>query len=200
MQQWLLLIYSLPSQPSRRRAYVWRELKKLGALYLRDGVALLPMRPPLRDQLDALRARIGAEEGTAHLLVAPEFAGTAGDDLVARFDAERAAEYGELYHAGVRFLRDVLDEVDRDEFGFPDVGNLESELGRLNRWLSQVRERDYFGSPDARRAEEIVAKCETAFERFVGEASEREEYAGARDDAFGRLAGSAAPPSDDCPL
>src|SRR5438309_7457883 len=49
--EWLLLIYTLPSQPSRKRAYVWRELKKVGAVYLRDGVAILPRRPDLEERL-----------------------------------------------------------------------------------------------------------------------------------------------------
>ncbi|HZU12699.1 MAG TPA: Chromate resistance protein ChrB [Chloroflexota bacterium] len=200
MHDWLLLIYSLPSQPSRRRAYVWRELKKLGALYLRDGVALLPRRPDLLAHLDALTERIDREEGNSYLVVDPPFAGSHGDDFVKRFNDERAAEYGEIYHSGVRFLRDVLEDVDRDDFGFPDVDNLESELGRLVRWLDQVKGRDYFSSPMAQKAEEILAKCETAFERFVSEASEREEGPAAREDVFDRLAGSAGSPPDDYPL
>ena len=46
--QWLVLIYTLPPEPTRKRAFVWRELKKIGAVYLRDGVCLLPeFRLPL---------------------------------------------------------------------------------------------------------------------------------------------------------
>jgi hypothetical protein len=40
-----LLIYSVPAEPSRKRAYVWREVKKLGAIYLRDGVCIQPEQP-----------------------------------------------------------------------------------------------------------------------------------------------------------
>jgi hypothetical protein len=199
---WLLLIYTVPSQPSRRRAYVWRELKKLGGLYLRDGVAMLPRRPDLEQRLAIVAQRIEEEEGTVDLISSPEgFPPSRESVLLARFNEERAEEYRELYHACVRFLRDVLHEVDRDEFGFPDVDKLESELGRLKRWYAQVRERDYFDEPGGRRVEEILEKCDRAFDRFVDTASEREtETSSAPEDVFERLGGPSADVPEDLPL
>lgn len=190
--EWLLLIYTLPSQPSRKRAYVWRELKKLGAFYLRDGVAVLPRRPDLEERLAGIAERIVEYEGTVDLIVAPHFDEGRQTEIVTRFNSERASEYRELYHACVRFLRDVLHEVDTDEFGFPDVDNLESELGRLGRWYGQVLERDYFHDPSGERVADILRKCETAFEHFVQEASGREAGASKHpDDVFERLGGPA---------
>lgn len=203
MHDWMLLIYSLPSQPSRKRAYVWRELKKLGAVYLRDGVALLPRREDLEGHLREVAERIMQEEGSADLLLGPHFLAEREEELMGRFNEERAAEYREIYHAGVRFLRDVLEDVDADEFGFPDVDKLESEFARLSRWQTQVRERDYFGEQTAERVDEILAKCERAFDKFVSEASERETVSARRqprDDVFDRLAGAAGDDRNDLPL
>jgi hypothetical protein len=191
--RWLLLIYTLPSQPSRKRAYVWRELKKVGAVYLRDGVALLPSRPHLVERLCGIAERIREYEGTVDVITAPGFVRRRDEELIARFNEERSSEYREIYHACVRFLRDVLEEVDADQFGFPDVDNLESELGRLGRWYAQVRERDYFDDPSGTRVAEILEKCETAFERFAQEASDRADSTDTRtrDDVFERLGGAA---------
>lgn len=202
MNGWLLLIYTLPSQPSRKRAYVWRELKKLGAVYLRDGVAVLPAREDLKERLTEVRDRIDEYEGTVDLIDAPAFPPERQKELVAHFNEERAAEYRELYHASVRFLRDVLHDVDAEEFGFPDVDNLESELGRLARWHEQVKERDYFGGAEEARVADILSKCERAFDRFVHEASERqaEQVTSPSDDAFERLAGSSDTPSEEYPV
>ena len=36
-QGWLLLIYRVPSEPTRLRAAVWRRIKSLGAIYLQHG-------------------------------------------------------------------------------------------------------------------------------------------------------------------
>jgi hypothetical protein len=202
MDSWLLLIYTLPSQPSRKRAYVWRELKKLGAVYLRDGVAVLPARPDLQRRLGDVGQRIDEYEGTVDLIHVPSFTPEREAQLVARFNEERASEYRELYHACVRFLRDVLHDVDAKEFGFPDVEDLESELGRLMRWHEQVRERDYFGGAEGERVTEILGKCERAFDHFVHEASERqaEGEPSRQDDVFERLAGPAETPGGDYPI
>ena len=40
--RWLLLIYRVPSEPSRLRATVWRRIKSLGAIYLQSSAAALP--------------------------------------------------------------------------------------------------------------------------------------------------------------
>jgi DNA-binding transcriptional regulator PaaX len=44
-QRWFVLVYKLPSEPSRYRASVWRKLKAAGAVYLQNGVAALPNDP-----------------------------------------------------------------------------------------------------------------------------------------------------------
>jgi hypothetical protein len=191
---WLLLIYTLPSQPSRKRAYVWRELKRLGSLYLRDGVALLPRQGDLEERLGEILMRIEEYEGEADLIVSPSFSPSRSSVIVERFSEEREAEYREVYHACVRFLRDVLQDVDADEFGFPDVDKLESELARLKRWQAQVAARDYFTASGSVKVEEVLEKCERAFERFVQDASERQAVGGKAepDDVFERLGGSSS--------
>ena len=40
---WLLLIYRVPSEPSRLRSAVWRRIKSLGAIYLQNSAAALPV-------------------------------------------------------------------------------------------------------------------------------------------------------------
>lgn len=205
-QDWMLLIYALPSQPSRKRASVWRELKKLGAVYLRDGVVVLPRRQDLEERLRAMVTRVEEYDGTADLVLSPNFVAGSATNLVQRFQEERSGEYAELHRAGLRFLRDVLSEVDLEDFGFPDVDNLESELTRLCRWRDQIAERDYFHAPGAERVEETLAKCRRAFENFAATASERagtHDGKSIREDVFQRLADDRAtsdPVPDDYPL
>ena len=39
---WLLLTYKVPAEPSARRIAIWRKLKGMGAIYLQNGVCVLP--------------------------------------------------------------------------------------------------------------------------------------------------------------
>src|SRR6266853_2064791 len=41
-QPWLLLTYKVPPEPAAKRIALWRRLKGMGAVYLQNGVCLLP--------------------------------------------------------------------------------------------------------------------------------------------------------------
>ena len=56
---WLLLIYRVPSEPTRLRAAVWRRLKSLGAIYLQNSAAALPARTPRNRTLKTYSASTG---------------------------------------------------------------------------------------------------------------------------------------------
>jgi hypothetical protein len=45
---WLLLVYKVPSEPSARRVYFWRKLKRLDALLLHDALyrSFRKLKPP----------------------------------------------------------------------------------------------------------------------------------------------------------
>lgn len=68
MNLWLLLITTLPTENATARMRAWRALKASGAAVLRDGVYLLPDRPPCVETLTAVASDVLASGGTAYLL------------------------------------------------------------------------------------------------------------------------------------
>src|SRR3984885_900191 len=102
---WLLLVYRIPSEPTRLRAGVWRKIKGLGAIYVQNSVAALPASPAAERALRALRAEIGELGGTAFLLDAGVLAG--GLQLVELFNAARNDEYEEIVDRCDDFLAQV---------------------------------------------------------------------------------------------
>ncbi len=65
--EWVVLIYKIPTQPSRLRLQVWRTLQRMGALYLQDGVCLLPARPDLVENMQYVATTVAEMGGTSHL-------------------------------------------------------------------------------------------------------------------------------------
>src|SRR3981081_3207786 len=65
---WLLLIYRVPPEPTRLRSTVWRRIKSLGAIYLQNSVAALPVSTANERALRKLRREITDMSGTATLL------------------------------------------------------------------------------------------------------------------------------------
>ena len=64
LHSWLLFLYKVPHEPSSHRVYVWRKLKRLGAVLLHDSAWVLPMTPHSQEQFRLLAteiARIGGD-------------------------------------------------------------------------------------------------------------------------------------------
>lgn len=64
---WLLLAYKVPRKPTAGRVYIWRKLKKLGALALQDAVWVLPSTPQTLEHFRWLSAEIVELNGEASL-------------------------------------------------------------------------------------------------------------------------------------
>lgn len=65
---WLALVVSLPSARATARMRIWRAVKALGCVALRDGVYLLPTQAEQASQLQALVDDALEEGGQAWLL------------------------------------------------------------------------------------------------------------------------------------
>src|SRR5215212_3334419 len=93
---WLLLIYSVPSEPSRKRASVWREVKKAGALYLRDGVCILPQRPDTLAAFRRIAAMVEDFQGQVTLVDRAYLSAERGAAVITALRTAREDEYREV--------------------------------------------------------------------------------------------------------
>ncbi|WP_077037078.1 chromate resistance protein ChrB domain-containing protein [Pelomonas sp. KK5] len=91
---WLLLILSLPTASTAARMRVWRGLKALGCMALRDGAYLLPASAPHEEALKAV-AEDCQREGGATWLMAVQ-ARDAGEEAAYRQLFDRTDDYAEL--------------------------------------------------------------------------------------------------------
>lgn len=66
--KWLALGYSVPAAPSRKRVYVWRKLREIGAEAFKPGVAVLPNSGESLGRFRTLRDKVRELGGEAWLL------------------------------------------------------------------------------------------------------------------------------------
>jgi hypothetical protein len=165
MQQWLLLVYKLPAEPTRHRASVWRALKAAGAIYLQNGVAALPAGSASERVLRGLVQDVLAKEGTAYLVQGAVL----GDEarLLAAFAEARDAEYGEVLSR----CRDFHAELDKEraagKLTFAELEENEEDLAKLAAWLDKIVKRDPFGAPLRGEAERALAACRDDLDAFA---------------------------------
>ncbi len=167
MASWLLLIYIVPSEPSRLRASVWRDLKKAGATYLRDGVGVLPQGEATLETFRAIAAKVAEFSGQATLVEGACLDPAREEAIVAEARAARTAEYEEIGREAEGFLEHVAREREHREFTFAEVEELEADLTKLKRWAEQVRARDYFGSGAASGVDDLLERGEAALGSFL---------------------------------
>ena len=136
--RWVLLVYRLPREPSRHRVAVWRKLRDLGALYLKDGVAALPEDAVTREQLEWLQLRVREAGGEATLWEARPGTVAEEAELVGEFRASREEAYRGIIAGAERVRR-------KAQMGGGET--MLEQLGKLEREFRAERRRDYFRSP-----------------------------------------------------
>src|SRR5690349_18891025 len=95
-QSWLLLTYKVPPEPAKKRIALWRKLKGLGAVYLQNGVCLLPKTDDHLRRLKIVENEIAEMGGSAVLLEAVGLDRAQEEKVLAKFDEERNEAYQEL--------------------------------------------------------------------------------------------------------
>ena len=164
-EDWLLLIYRVPPEPTRLRATVWRRIKSLGAIYLQNSAAALPAGPAAERSLRKLRREIIEMSGTAVLMSCRPLAG--GQDVRAAFQAARDDEYEEIVDRCDDFQTLVQKEYTASHFTYAELEENEVDLVKLRNWFARIRERDVFGAAGRAQAEEALAGCEKTLEDYA---------------------------------
>lgn len=96
MTNWLLLHYKLPSKPSALRVYIWRKLKRLGAILLHDAVWILPDQLRTAEQVQWLTAEIQEMGGEAYSWKANTILGQTDESITQQFNEQVDKVYSEL--------------------------------------------------------------------------------------------------------
>ncbi|WP_461036909.1 Chromate resistance protein ChrB [Streptomyces mayteni] len=164
--QWVVLIVRLPAQPSRHRVAVWRELRRVGALSLGQGVWAAPEVAVFADGIERAVAMAERSGGEAVTLRAGGRGPTDAERLRAMFTAARAEDWAEFVADCGKYLAELAKETRQAKFTLAELEEEEQSLERLRRWHRDLRLKDVFGSAGAVEAEERLAECARRFEEY----------------------------------
>lgn len=167
MQAWLVLVYKLPSEPSRYRTGIWRKLKAAGAIYLQNGVVALPAGKGSERVMHSLAHEIREVGGTAYLFGSHLLGDEAG--VVSEFNAARDDEYREVLGRCRDFHAELDKERQQGKFTYAELEENEEDLEKLSAWLGKIVARDHFGAELGAEAEAAVAACREDLDAFARE-------------------------------
>lgn len=174
----MVLVYRVPTEPASKRVGTWRDLKRMGALYLQQCVCILPDRAAVRAELDQITAKIDAMGGDYTLFDVPLLRSADEMKIVQAFRDLRDKEYAEIIEeCETKFAKEIEFEHFRQNYTFEEAEEIGQDLEKIRRWYARIIERDWFGA--ARRAEVAVwiEKCADMLSAF-----EQEVYRRSSDD------------------
>ncbi|ADU72170.1 Chromate resistance protein ChrB [Pantoea sp. At-9b] len=164
---WLLISYKVPSEPARKRIALWRKLKALGAVYIQNGVCLLPKNEEHTRQLKIIENEIANMAGECVLLESVALDGVQEEKVIARFCSDRDEEYTEFLGKCLDFENEIAKETAIKHFTFSELEENDAELKKLKTWLEKIMKLDFYKSLMSETATLRLNKCEILLEEYA---------------------------------
>jgi hypothetical protein len=164
MQTWL---YKVPPEPARKRVALWRRLKSMGAVYLQNGVCLLPKIDDHARRLKMLQNDVAEMGGESVILQTVALDSPQQEKVVARFKADRNEEYLEFISKCADFEAEIAKETKARYFSYAEIEENDVDLKKLQSWLAKIRKLDFYGATLAVEAEKRLQDCEALLETYA---------------------------------
>jgi hypothetical protein len=133
MTDWLLLHYKLPSKPSALRVYIWRKLKRMGAVLLHDAIWVVPETTRTAEQYQWLMAEVQEMGGEAYYWRATSILEEHDGAILEKFNKQVDDVYSKL-----------LKKIDKPE----------ADLQEISQQYQQAAVQDFFHSELGKRVRE----------------------------------------------
>jgi hypothetical protein len=165
--EWVLLTYRLPTEPSRHRVAVWRELRRVGAVSLWQATWAVPARSDFVEAVTRAAEVVEGADGDVVIFDAVPRGDAMAARLEAMFTAEREQEWGEFLAECAKFDAEIDKEIRTKKFTTAELDEEEQNLERLQRWHRELRARDLFGAPSRPDAERRLKECSERLEDYA---------------------------------
>ena len=152
--RWLLLIHQLPAKPAYARVKIWRRLKGLGAVTVKNSVYALPANAETQEDFAWLVKEIAELGGEAFVCEALLVDGISDGEVQALFDAARDEDYGEISTAARELAGTDATRAERT-----------TQVARLRKQLDEIVAIDFFGADGREPAEGLVSGLEAGLHR-----------------------------------
>lgn len=164
---WVVLSYRLPSEQSRARVAVWREVRRSGALHLQQSLVAFPDGDAFAPAIERFRALVGEVGGETLALKAEALDEREAGRLVEAWNAARDAEYAELTGECEKFLAEIEHEFEIAKFTDAELDEEEAELDKLEHWRERIAARDVHRAAGAEAADAALKRAAGALARYA---------------------------------
>jgi CRISPR/Cas system-associated endoribonuclease Cas2 len=167
MVPWLLLTYKVPAEPAKKRIALWRRLKGMGAVYLQNGVCVLPKTDDHVRRLKMVENEIFEMAGESVILETVALNQAQEMKVLARFKEDRDEQYREFIDKCHDFKGEVAKEVTANHFTYAELEENDVDLKKLQDWLTKIKRLDFYEATLAADAQSLLRECEAVLEAYA---------------------------------
>lgn len=164
---WIVCCYTVPSDTSRHRVAVWRELRKIGAVSPQQAVWVLPNRSQSRHALDRVQQLVANAGGEIVLLKGEALDDATQTRLETLYVDAREEEFREFLVECERFVKEIAKEIAKGKLTTAELDEEEQSYERLVRWHRDIQARALYPAPSAATAERRLKECEAAISDYA---------------------------------
>jgi hypothetical protein len=157
----------VPPEPATKRVALWRRLKGMGAIYLQNGVCLLPKTDDHVRRLKMLENDVSKMGGESVILETVALDRAQEDKVVARFKADRDDQYREFLGRCAGFEVEIAKEITINKFTYAELEEEDTDLKKLQGWLEKIKKLDFYGASLADEAAERLRACEALLDSYA---------------------------------
>ncbi len=143
-REWLLIFYSVPSNPVSNRMMIWRKLAKVGAVQLKGAVYILPATEEHEEFLQWLIGEVKAMGGDGAFVRSDEIRTMTDADIRALFTAQVDHEYSRLEKA-INVLERKIQSI-RKGTKSEEGKHLGTQAAKFMKEIEDIVKRDFFSS------------------------------------------------------
>jgi hypothetical protein len=164
---WIIVLYEVPSEPSRLKVKVWREFKKLGALYPQMSLCILPNNEQNAKKIDDISNMI-ISEGKIIKISATDLEIKEHNKILDMYRVERDRQYDEIVEECEEFIDETNLNIGNNKFTQEEVEEMEEVLDGLYRWFDKVLLLDWIDeSSKILQLRELLKKCQDSMDHFA---------------------------------
>jgi hypothetical protein len=164
---WFTVLYDVPAEPSKLKVRLWRDFKRIGALYPQMSICIIPDNYENRRNLERIENKL-IKDGSLMKIRGQAITENDQNRILHIFRVERDKQYDEILEECHEYIDEIKLNIKNKKTTQEEVEEMEEALDGLKRWLVRVKSIDWIARPaSAMRVQKLLVECQDLLHNFT---------------------------------
>ncbi len=167
LASWLVVLYDVSAEPSKFKVRLWRDFKRMGALYPQMSICVIPDNKENRKNLERIENMI-MKDGRLTKIHGRAITENDQNRILHIFRDERNRQYDEILEECHEYIDEINLNIKNKKTIQEEVEEMEEALDGLKRWFARIKSIDWVARPaNAIRVEKSLWECQDLLHKFT---------------------------------